>query len=439
MLKHYTLDGIYSTRYSEVMNQYYSLRKAYQRGEHMYIKIYRGTEQIGGCITEIGTERGRILIDFGANLPDHDMPSSAMKPPEIKGVTVGETSCDAIFFTHYHNDHIGHFHEVREGIPMYMGEIAKEIYVELNRRIHYNQPAYRAKVENIKTFKVGRKIKIKDITVTPFLVDHSAYDAYMFLIEADGKKVLHTGDFRTHGPRGNKVIPTLEKYVGQVDALITEGTMLSRSAERVMRESDLKHQAQQIMQQKKYIFVLCSSTNIDSIASFYHATPIGKIFVCDQYQKDVLEAVTNSGGIITDFYNFKYALSYGTNLLERMKSDGFCMLVRATPRFSEIIDQFPKTESLIIYSMWHGYIGDDVKHRKQEYIDFMSGYEYKELHTSGHATPEAIAEVCKTVSPKQYIIPIHSEAPARMSFLDIPDDMKHKIIYPKDGDIVDLS
>lgn len=38
-------------------------------------------------------------------------------------------------------------------------------------------------------------IQIKDITVTPYIVDHSAYGAFMFLIQADGKKVLHTRGF----------------------------------------------------------------------------------------------------------------------------------------------------------------------------------------------------------------------------------------------------
>ncbi|MGI5880260.1 MAG: MBL fold metallo-hydrolase [Syntrophomonadaceae bacterium] len=404
----------------------------------MYIIIHRGTEQIGGCITEIGTNQSRILIDFGENLPDNYTPSSAMETPKIEGVTVGKANCDAIFFTHYHYDHIGNFMNVNDGIPMYMGEIAKEIHMKISRRIYRKQPEKLAKAENIQTFKIAKKISIKDITVTPLLVDHSAYDAYMFLIEADGKRILHTGDFRMHGPRGSKVILTLEKYVEQVDALITEGTMLSRSGEKVLREYDLQCHAHQIMPKKKYVFILCSSTNIDSIASFYRANPHNRIFVCDQYQKDVLETVTNSGGRITDYYNFKYALSYGTNLLERMKSDGFCMLVRATPSFSKIMDNFPKAESLLIYSMWHGYIGDDAKHRKQEIIDFMSDYEFQELHTSGHATPEAIAEVCKTVSPKQYIIPMHSEARDRMSFLDIPSTLKEKIIYPQDGSLVEL-
>ena len=33
------------------------------------IRIYRGTNQIGGIVTEIRKDDNRILIDFGANLP----------------------------------------------------------------------------------------------------------------------------------------------------------------------------------------------------------------------------------------------------------------------------------------------------------------------------------------------------------------------------------
>jgi mRNA degradation ribonuclease J1/J2 len=38
-------------------------------------------------------------------------------------------------------------------------------------------------------------ITIKDITVTPYIVDHSAYGAFMFLIQADEKKILYTRRF----------------------------------------------------------------------------------------------------------------------------------------------------------------------------------------------------------------------------------------------------
>ena len=35
----------------------------------MNIRIHRGLEQIGGCITEISTENSRVFIDMGQNLP----------------------------------------------------------------------------------------------------------------------------------------------------------------------------------------------------------------------------------------------------------------------------------------------------------------------------------------------------------------------------------
>ena len=35
----------------------------------MNIKVHRGLEQIGGCITEISTTTSRVFIDFGQNLP----------------------------------------------------------------------------------------------------------------------------------------------------------------------------------------------------------------------------------------------------------------------------------------------------------------------------------------------------------------------------------
>ncbi len=36
----------------------------------MKITIHRGFNQIGGCITEIATDKTQIFIDLGQNLPD---------------------------------------------------------------------------------------------------------------------------------------------------------------------------------------------------------------------------------------------------------------------------------------------------------------------------------------------------------------------------------
>lgn len=181
----------------------------------MKIIIHRGTNQIGGCITEITSDSGtKILIDIGANLPD----SHGIKKPEIEleGLTKGEPSFDAIFITHYHGDHIGLYNKVFSKIPIFIGKISKGIFSLVQTRLHKANIVTEDELKiiaNFNTFTIREKIPINDIKVTPIAVDHSAFDSYMFLIEADGKKILHTGDFRTHGQRGKAVLQSIKNPI----------------------------------------------------------------------------------------------------------------------------------------------------------------------------------------------------------------------------------
>jgi ribonuclease J len=264
------------------------------KGIVMKIIIHRGTNQIGGCITEIISEAGtRIIIDIGSNLPNAEGKKS--KEIELQGLTKGKAKYDAIFITHYHGDHIGLYNKILHQIPIYIGETTKEIFKLLQNKLYKIDLVEKKDLEKINsfnTFKIPGKIQIKDITITPIAVDHSAFDAYMFLIECDGKKLLHTGDFRTHGQRGNAVIRALTKYVGKVNCLICEGTTLSREKEPVLSEVQLQQKAEKIFKSNKFNFVLCSSTNIDRIAALHKAAiKSNKMFICDKYQKSVLDYI----------------------------------------------------------------------------------------------------------------------------------------------------
>ena len=67
--------------------------------------------------------------------------------------------------------------------------------------------------------------------------------------------------------------------------LITEGTTLSRTEQEMMTEQELQHKVREYMEQYKYVFVLCSSTNLERICALSKTVPYGKYFVCDEYQK----------------------------------------------------------------------------------------------------------------------------------------------------------
>lgn len=391
----------------------------------MKIIIHRGTHQIGGSIVEINSGTTRIMLDLGSLLPAEDG-SKQDESQSIAGVTTGAPCCDGVFFSHYHGDHIGMLEKLLPGIPFYMGAVSKEIYLLLQKKVPNGIPKI---VNEARTFEANQPIAIGDINVTPFVVDHSAFDAYMFLIEADHKRVLYTGDFRTHGFRGKAVIPMLQKYVGQVDILITEGTMLSRDEIEVETEMELQNRLRQVIEKYKYVFVICSSTNIDRIGSIYQATPRGKYFLCDDYQKTVLKKVTKLCGHHTPLYHFGKALSYGRNLDDKIKDSGFCMLIRGRYTHLELVAKYQKdfpNDAVLIYSMWRGYL---IK-PSNRYESLMQGFKNIEyLHTSGHATKETIQAVCKAVDPKIGIIPIHSEAPEKLAELGLG-----KVIHLNDGE-----
>ena len=373
----------------------------------MKLTIHKGTNQIGGCVTEISTENARVFIDLGADLiKDKEKANSKIY---IDGLTTGNAKNSFLLITHYHGDHIGRIDHALPGIPIYMGETAREISMAIAKRINKKLEL----LEKIKTFKIAGEFKLGDIKVTPFMIDHSAFDAYSFLIEADGKRIFYTGDFRLHGPRGKKMVENglFEKKATNIDFLICEGTNISKPGT-AQTEAELGKEAAKLFKnpKHKYVFVLCSSVNIDRIFEFYKAYDgVFKrkrpFIVLDDYQNEVLKIVSEEHGKKSGFYNFIHN--------EADTKDGYCFLIRPSNAKNILDKYFPMSpdESLIIYSMWDGYIGKNEKVNNKELIELLKPYNnIKRLHTSGHADVETLQKVEGIIKPK-HIIPIHTEKP----------------------------
>lgn len=412
----------------------------------MKIIIHRGIDQIGGCITEIATDTTRILIDLGQNLPNGEgvVQDDLANKDSIEKLTNG---IDAIFYTHYHGDHLGLFHLVPDNIPQYIGSVAKRVAICKYQRLGFIPGREElsaceiSKMERMIAFEPKQIIKIGDIQLTPYFVSHSAYDAYMFLIEADGKRTLHTGDFRDHGYLGKGLLKTIRYHIntqGKIDFLITEGTMLSRLNEKVKHENELKKDVIQIMKRYKNVFVLCSSTDMERLATFHAANKEmhGRPFVCDDFQKSVLDIFTDTAGKVRSLFDFSDSYTFrkdNAKLVNWMKDKGFCMLVRPTDKFIDYLSfldpHLDKSSTVLIYSMWKEYINPDSKHSVKRYLDFVERFpKVEKIHTSGHASAECLAEVCNLVNPTTGIIPIHSEHSDDYRRLSIKDELKSKII-----------
>lgn len=408
----------------------------YKLKDAMTITIHRGIDQIGGCITEIESSNGtKILIDLGHNLPEGDSPADDKydDPKELETLLNGVSH---IFYSHYHGDHIGFESKVPITVEQHIGALSLKMMITLKEYMKFADDLKEEACESLEAlsrFKVYEpKVKVDygGIKVTPYPISHSAVDAYMFVIECDGKRILHTGDFRDHGYGAKERLRDVENEVGNIDILITEGTLLSRDDKRMMSEKELQDEAYKWFNKYKYAFVLCSSMDADRIVSFFMASQHcnkDRRFIADSYQIEQIKNLKQ----LPDPYNQLFAYPYGRDQeseWRRMKQCGFTMLVRNTVSFRKRIHETMKAlhlnpeDVLFIYSMFGGYVNPMLtKIFKKELYDFTHLYNWKciHLHTSGHASKEALQAICEHINPKKAIIPIHKEELGLLGKLDM--------------------
>ena len=195
---------------------------------------------------------------------------------------------------------------------------------------------------------------------------------------------------------------------GKIDVFVTEGTTISRAVGNFTSEEELAKRIPGYLQRYKYVFVLCATTNVDRINAFANAVPEGKYCVSDKYQQSLVEVVSRHQG-----KKMPKLLYYGDNILPDIQKLGGLIFVRANPRFERIIKKFDRSRSILLYSMWDGYINKPGS-RLPEFLSLTGTWE--KLHTSGHASAEDICHVAEKLSP-EVIIPMHTDAPQRMKQL----------------------
>jgi ribonuclease J len=427
----------------------------------MKITIHRGTNQIGGCVTEIESNGYKVFIDFGEQLPGAENNDNQLK--QIDGLTCGDVSKSALFITHYHGDHIGKICDAIFDLPIYVGETALEIYKCLEKRLSFIPVREEAekhrnilkRLKTIKTFNAKQKIKVGEIIVTPLFIDHSAFDAYMFIVEADNKRVLNTGDFRGHGFYSKVLVPMLQKYAQNIDYIISEGSNIERPDAVLQTEQELQKDFEKSFIENKYNFVMVSSTNVDRVFALYHAAKrAGRCFVCDTYQTKILKIVSESHKKYTTFYDIDYKqknpagrflelkriarkdYDFAGRLKPYLNEHGFCMLVRPNDSFKPLLDEYSKLkETKIYYSMWKGYLDNNLSAFNPIFAKFIEPFKYEYKHTSGHADVKTLGTLFDTVKPKCGIIPIHTEAPEKFKELF----KGHNIILLQDGNVFDCT
>jgi len=394
----------------------------------MRVCIHRGSHEIGGTCVEIESQGKRIVLDIGLPL---DGESDRAPLPPVPGFKKPDESLLGVIISHPHQDHYGLAGRLPQATQFLMGAAAHRI-------LEAARPFLRKGVEfrHVTHLENRRPITVGPFRLTPYLVDHSAYDSYGILVEADGRRLFYSGDFRAHGYKG-RLFESLLKYPPRgIDVLLMEGTTLGRNRpeENCFTEAQLVDKmAALIRAAPGLVLMCCSGQNIDRIVTVFKATRRARRqFIMDGYTAHICRATGNQNIPQPDWDGVR--VFWPRNLRVRIKKTRQFALVNDLPgkrifpkdlpvaapssvmlfRDSMIPDFRGKAAAslegaILIYSLWPGYLEKESTKRLRAWLKRCGIPMYK-VHTSGHAPVVDLKRLVDALAPRA-LVPVHSFAP----------------------------
>ena len=432
----------------------------------MILTIHRGTNEIGGTCIELQSFSSRILLDFGmplVNKSGNSFDFSKYKTlsieelinqqilPAVQGAYSGIPEIDGVIISHPHADHYGLMQYMNKAIPVWLGEATYRILELNNIFLHQNN-----KILNPQYFEKEKVFQIGDFSITPYWADHSAFDSYSFLIEAENKRIFYSGDFRSHGRKAKAYKWFLHNAPKDIDYLLIEGTTIGRKQDNPKTEEHIETELIELFKKSNSInYIYTSSQNIDRLVSIYKACLASqKTFVVDVYTANVLEILSNFAGLPSPLKGFpnlkvlfpnrlttslfksghgdlanKFSKSKITKDEISLNPSDFVLLVR--PSMKNDLNKIITDNGNLIYSMWEGYKEQAIT---KEFIDWLKSKNFTiyDIHTSGHANTDTLKEFADTLAPK-VIIPIHT-----FNKQDYKNIFSQKIIELNDNESINI-
>ena len=370
----------------------------------------------------------RLLLDIG--LPLDAEQNTLQYLPDMPGLDGSDPSLLGILVSHSHIDHFGLLTHVSPDIPVGMGAVSRRI-------LHAAAPFMRGNwqiTEKGWDYQSGQQFEIGSFHVTPYLVDHSAYDAYAILIESDGKRIFYSGDFRAHGRKKTLFDQFISNPPQNIDVLLLEGTSFGRmdNDHKFPSETEIENQLVKIFSDAQGMtLVHASAQNIDRVVSIVRACKrTGRRLIIDLYTAAILEATANPKIPQSGWQNVALFVPQAQRI--QIKNNAWFDLLKshASNRiFVEHLREEPEKSTLLfrpihqpdlergeclrdavyIYSQWEGYWEKGAYVATKNWLQKHSIPKIS-LHTSGHASLADLKKLEEAIKPRK-VVPIHTFFP----------------------------
>lgn len=387
------------------------------------LTVHRATQQIGGNCIEIAARDGqRLILDVGRPLE---------APRDAAGLLPATLDCHApvagVLISHPHQDHWGLLQETPADWPIYSGRHAADL-MRLTANMFGSFPD-----RDHRHWEDGQPLEIGPFRVTPLLTDHSAFDAYMLMIEVDGKTLLYSGDFRIHGRKASLVRRLMAQPPAALDVLLMEGTNLG-SDKPAKSETDLEADFVSLFGRTPgRVFVSWSAQNLDRTVTLYRASlRSGRTLVVDLYTAEVLLLLADAGRlpqpgwdglkvVITRGFSRLYKSRGRGQFVDRMAQFGLsaAALARDAHRWVVMIRPSliqdmrakgvePGPQDAWSFSQWRGYLREPDGQSLSRWFE-EGGSTADHIHTSGHASETDLHSFARAMRPR-VLVPIHGVA-----------------------------
>jgi len=391
--------------------------------------VHRGTQQIGGTCVELSCRGARILLDLGLPLDAGETDPATLLPP-IPGLHAPDPSLLALVLSHGHADHWGLAPHAETGLPIVTGAATRRILRAAAAFVPRQLPLG-TESEGMPELEDRKTIQLGPFAVTPFLVDHSAFDAFALLIEANGRRLFYSGDIRAHGRKAALFERLVSHPPRPVHAMLMEGSSLGRLKPDQLfpTEREIEERLVERLRPPGFVGFCASAQNIDRVVSLYRACKrTGRTLVLDLYALEVLAATKNPSipqagwpnvAVYVPEYQRRHIKSTERfDIVDRYKPyriyrDRLADLApRAVTLFRPAmlpdIDMVPGAwnGARIIWSQWDGYLPSPAN---QAFLSRLAErcVPLEVIHTSGHASIVDLKRLAEAMAP-DVLVPVHT-------------------------------
>ena len=390
--------------------------------------IHRGTRQIGGTCIELECQGHRILLDLGLPLDaGDDDPASLL--PEIAGVQTADPSLLALVLSHGHADHWG-LASYASHLPIITGAATRRMLRAAAAFVPRPVPVG-IDASGMPDLVDRKTIQVGPFLITPYLVDHSAYDAYALLVQAGGRRLFYSGDLRAHGRKAALFERLIAHPPRPIHAMLMEGSSLGRLQpdQAFPSEAEIEARMAERFRQPGFVGVCASAQNIDRVVSIYRACKrTGRTLILDLYALEVMAATGNENipragwdnlaVYVPEYQRRHIKANERFDIIDRYRQhriyretmrtiiDRAVMLFR--PAMVTDINLMPGawTGARMIWSQWDGYLQTPANQAFQAKL-VERGVSLESVHTSGHASIADLKRLADAMAPEA-LVPVHT-------------------------------